>query len=261
MTKRSDAMTSKLYAGWVSHQRLRPTRHSLRYRVFWMLLDLDDIDAAGERLKLFSHNRANALSLRDEDYGDGSARPLKAQVLEHLAAAGMETSDVRVMLLTMPRIFGYGFNPLSLYFISSADGRPMAILYEVSNTFGERHSYLMPVTEETGGPVTQRCPKGFYVSPFLDMDLDYRFRVRLPGKHVGLNITASDAEGPMLLASLRGTALPIRDRTLLRLLLTYPLLTLKVTGGIHWHALRLFAKGMRLRTRPHPPEHPVSFSR
>ncbi|MFD0987922.1 DUF1365 domain-containing protein [Methyloligella solikamskensis] len=253
-------MRSKLYAGWVAHRRLRPRAHSLRYRVFWMLLDLDEIEAVSARLKLFSHNGFNALSLRDADYGDGSGRDLKAQVLDHLAEAGLETDGVRVSLLTMPRILGYGFNPLSLYYVFDAGDRVTAILYEVSNTFGERHSYLMPVTEEADGVVAQSCSKGFYVSPFLDMDLDYRFRARMPEDHVGLNIVASDGDGPMLTASMHGHEMALRDSVLLRLLVTHPLLTLKVIGAIHWHALKLFAKGIGLRPRPAPPEHPVSFS-
>ncbi len=261
MTIRSTAIRSKLYAGWVAHHRLRPKSHGLRYRVFWLLLDLDEIDSLGERLRLFSHNRFNALSVHDEGYGDGSGRPLKAQVIAYLNAAGLETDGVRVALLTMPRIFGYGFNPLSLYYVFDRGDRVTAIVYEVSNTFGERHSYLMPVAAEADGKISQSCPKGFYVSPFLDMDLDYRFRAMPPDDHVGLNITASDEGGPMLLASLHGEALPLRDRTLLRLLVSHPLLTLKVTGAIHWHALRLLAKGIGLRPRPSPPEHPVSISR
>jgi DUF1365 family protein len=253
-------MRSKLYSGWVAHRRLRPKLHSLHYRVFWFALDLDEIEQVDSRLRLFSHNGFNAFSLWDADYGDGSGRPLKDQVLDHLRDAGLATDGVRVSLLTMPRIFGYGFNPLSLYYVFDRNDRPTAILYEVSNTFGERHSYLMPVTQEADGTISQSCPKDFYVSPFLDMDLDYRFRAKLPEDHVGLNISASDRDGPMLMASLHGSALPLRDRTLLRLLVTNPLLTLKVIGAIHWHALRLLGKGIGLRPRPAPPEHPVSYS-
>jgi len=143
-------MNSTLYVGSVMHRRLRPRRHRLRYRVFWMLLDLDEIERLPRVLRLFSHNRFNAVSFHDADHGDGSATPLRAQVERHLAAAGIALGGGAIRLLCMPRILGYGFNPLSVYFCYQRSGLLAAILYEVHNTFGERHSYLIP----TGGPVS-----------------------------------------------------------------------------------------------------------
>ena len=159
------SLRSTLYAGTVMHRRVRPRAHRLRYRVFWMLLDLDEIAALPHILRLFSHNRFNAVSFFDNDHGDGSGRPLRAQVEEHLQAAGIAPDGGPIRLLCMPRVFGYGFNPLSVYFCYQRDGSLAAMLYEVHNTFGERHSYLIPVERAAGAGHRSALPKA--VSTFL----------------------------------------------------------------------------------------------
>jgi len=249
---------STLYAGTVTHRRVRPRPHRLRYRVFWMLLDLDEIDRLPASLRLFSHNRFNALSFFDADHGDGSGRPLRDQVEGHLRAAGLATDGGAIRLFCMPRIFGYGFNPLSVYFCYQRDGSLAAMLYEVHNTFRERHAYLIPVDRAAGTVIDQRCRKRFYVSPFMDMDMNYRFRVALPEERIAVAIRAADQDGLLLAAALSGDRVAMTDATLLRLLATHPLLTLKVIGAIHWHALRMVLKGFRLRPRPRPPAAPVT---
>jgi DUF1365 family protein len=158
----------------------------------------------------------------------------------------------------MPRIFGYGFNPLSVYFCYQRDGSLAAMLYEVHNTFRERHAYLIPVDRAAGMVIDQRCRKRFYVSPFMDMDMNYRFRVALPEERIAVAIRAADQDGLLLAAALSGDRVAMTDATLLRLLATHPLLTLKVIGAIHWHALRMVLKGFRLRPRPRPPAAPVT---
>jgi len=252
------SLRSTLYAGTVTHRRVRPRPHRLRYRVFWMLLDLDEIDRLPASLRLFSHNRFNALSFFDADHGDGSGRPLRDQVEGHLRAAGLATDGGAIGLFCMPRIFGYGFNPLSVYFCYQRDGSLAAMLYEVHNTFRERHAYLIPVDRTAGTIIDQRCRKRFYVSPFMDMDMNYRFRVAVPDQRIAVAIRAADQDGLLLAAALSGDRLAMTDATLLRLLATHPLLTLKVVGAIHWHALRMVLKGFRLRPRPGPPAAPVT---
>jgi uncharacterized protein len=249
---------SALFVGTVAHRRLRPRPHHLRYRAFWMLLDLDELEDVSARLWLFSRNRFNATSFRDTDHGEQSQEPLRAQVERHLRAAGIALDGGAIRLLCMPRIFGYGFNPLSVYFCYRRDGTLAALLYEVRNTFGERHSYLIPAQAEPDGMVRQSCDKRFYVSPFMDMDLRYDFRVVAPAERVSVAISASDADGPTILASLIGRRAPLTDTALLRLLLQMPFLTLKVIGAIHWHALRLWLKGFTLR--PHSPKPTVAVT-
>jgi uncharacterized protein len=261
-------LRSTLYAGIVTHRRLRPRPHRLRYRVFWMLLDLDEIGRLPRRLRLFSHNRFNALSFFDADHGDGSGRPLRHQVEDHLRAAGLAPDGGAIRLFCMPRVFGFGFNPLSVYFCYQRDGSLAAILYEVHNTFRERHSYLIPVERDvgvglgvTGAPgavIDQHCRKAFYVSPFMDMEMSYTFRVAVPDQRVMIAIRAADQDGLLLAAALTGQRIALTDVALLRALATHPLLTLKVIGAIHWHALRLLLKGLKLRPRPLPLAAPVT---
>jgi uncharacterized protein len=252
---------SALYRGTVMHQRLRPRRHRLRYRVFSLLLDLDGLDALAVRLKLFSRNRFNLLGFHDKDYGDGSGEPLRAQVERHMAKAGLEPDGGPIRLLTMPRVLGYAFNPLSVYFCYRRSGALTAILYEVNNTFGQRHSYLMPVSGSGEGAIVQQCPKRFYVSPFLDMNMTYTFRIVPPGKRVGVAINGRDAQGPIIVASLFGERSTLSDSGLALAFAVYPLLTLKVIVGIHWEALLIWLKGIRLRDRPPPPDRTVTLGR
>ncbi|WGD29315.1 DUF1365 family protein [Ancylobacter sp. WKF20] len=252
---------SALYAGAVIHARLRPRKHRLRYRLFSLLVDLDELPALDKRLRLFAHNRFNLFSLHDADYGRGDGTPLKAYAEEVMRQAGLAPDGGAIRLLTMPRLFGYAFNPLSIYFCHRADGTLAALLYEVNNTFGQRHSYFIPVApgEGTGGMVRQSAAKCFYVSPFMDMGLDYAFRVEPPGEAFTVAITAHDHEGPVLVAAHRAHRRPLTDGTLARALFSYPLLTLKVMAGIHWEALFIWAKGIGLRRRPPPPADAVSL--
>jgi DUF1365 family protein len=252
---------STLYVGSVVHRRLRPRAHRLRYRMFWMLVDLDEIDALASELRLFSSNRFNAVSFYDADHGDGSGAPLRPQVERHLAKAGIAIDGGRIKLFCMPRIFGYGFNPLSIYFCYSRIGPLVAILYEVHNTFAERHSYLIPVDSLVNNPgsvITQQCHKVFHVSPFMDMDMTYQFRVVAPAERVAVAINAAKTDGVQLFAALAGRHRGLSDAGLLRLLVSHPLLTLKVVGAIHWHGLRLLLKGIKLRHHPAPPSIPVT---
>lgn len=244
---------SALYAGTVMHRRLKPKPHRLRYRVFWLLLDLDAIDGIAARLRLFSRERFNLFSFRNSDHGDGSRRPLREQIADQLAAAGTDFAGGKIRLLCMPRICGHVFNPISIYYCYDRTDRLAAMIYQVHNTFGQRHSYLIPAQRSSNGVLEQRCDKTFYVSPFMDMDIAYTFRIAEPSQRVSAVIRASDAEGPVMVASLHGQRRPLTDATLLRVFLTHPLLTLKVVAGIHWEAMLLWFKGMRLRARPPAP--------
>lgn len=241
---------SGLYPGVVTHTRLKPRRHALRYRVFMLFLDLDEVAALDRGLKLFSLARFNLVGFDPRRHGDGSATPLKAQVEAKLAAAGIAHGGP-VRMLAMPRILGTGFNPLTVYFCHRADGALSAILYEVNNTFGERHSYLIPA--DNAPIVRQACEKGFYVSPFMDMDLSYAFRVRPPGEAVQVLVDVDDAEGRVLATGFVAERKTLSDRNLLRAWLTHPWMTLGVLAAIHWEALFVWFKGEKIRRRPEAP--------
>ena len=172
---------SALYMGRVIHERMHGIRHRLAYRVYMLLLDLDHIE--NRRPGLLGRGRFGLLSWRAGDHGDRSGRPLRVQVEGHLAEAGIDIAGGPIRLLTMPRILGYGFNPLSVFFCHHPDGTLGAILYEVTNTFHERHSYLI-ATPSADGPVRQSADKAFFVSPLMDMDLTSDFTVRPPGEAV-----------------------------------------------------------------------------
>lgn len=243
---------SALYVGAVMHRRLRPKVHQFRYRAFWLLIDLDELPDLTARLALFSHNRFNLFALHEADQGDGSATPIRIQAERHLSEAGIDIVGGSIRLLCMPRTLGYSFNPISIYFCHRPNGALAAIIYEVHNTFGERHSYVAPV-ETKFDEIRQNCRKAFYVSPFMDMDLAYHFRLTEPADRVAVGISASKGGERVLNASLAGLRRELTDGALLLMFLTIPLITAKVTLAIHWEALRLWLKGIRLRDRPAPP--------
>jgi DUF1365 family protein len=236
----------------VMHRRLRPKVHQFRYRAFWLLIDLDELPELTKRLRLFSHNRFNLVALHDADQGDGNTTPLRTQAERLLSEAGIDIADGSIRLLCMPRTLGYSFNPISIYYCHRPAGELAAIIYEVHNTFGERHSYLVPV-ETKLQEIRQNCRKVFYVSPFMDMDLAYQFRLSEPADRVVVGITASKGGERVLTACLTGLRRELTDAALLKAFLQIPLITVKVTLAIHWEALRLWLKGMRLRDRPAPP--------
>ena len=247
---------SALYRGAVTHMRRRPKHHRLSYRVFWLLLDLAEIDDLDARLRFFSRRRINLLSFYERDHADGSGAALRPQVEAWLGRAGIDIGQGAIRLLTMPRVLGYVFNPISLYYCHKRDGRLAAMIYEVTSTFGVRHAYVIPVPEadQQAGIIRQAAAKALYVSPFLDMEMDYEFRGHAPGQRLDLTITGLDAEGPLITAAMSAERRHLRDRELLAAAVALPLLTLKVIVAIHWEALKLWVKGVRLTRQP-PPAH------
>jgi len=249
---------SAIFEGEVSHKRLGPKTHRLCYSVFSLLLDLGEIERLDRRLRLFSRNRFNLFSFFDKDFGAGSG-DIDGHVRAILRDNGLDIGRGRIALLCYPRVLGYVFNPLSVYFCYGEDGALRAINYEVSNTFGERRSYLIPVGEGAGNQIYQECEKALYVSPFLKPSGAYVFHVEPPGKRVRVGITYRDGAKPLLKALFHGERRPLSDRQLLSLALRYPLMAWKVISGIHFEALRLWLKGVRVEKR-HPTEpYAVSF--
>lgn len=238
---------SALYPGWVMHQRMRPRRHRFRYRVFAVLLDLGELAALDRQFRLFAWNRWGLFSFHDRDHGDG--RPLQDWLDAELAAAGLAANGAR-RVLCYPRILGYVFNPLSVWFCHDEAGVLKAIVHEVHNTYGERHSYVMAVAE--GDDLSRHdCVKNFYVSPFLSRDCRYYFRVQPPGEKVAIVIREKEAGTHVLDASFVGARRALSDRALFAMLLAYPLMTLKIIAAIHYEAVRLMLKGVR--RHPHAP--------
>jgi uncharacterized protein len=241
-----------LYIGKVMHARLKPVGHRFSYRVMSLLIDLDRLDVADRQTFLFGVNRPALYSFYESDHGerDGSSLRLYAQgcATEH----GIDLTGGRVLLLCYPRLFGYTFNPLSVYFCYRADGQPALIIYEVRNTFGDIHAYALPVRAGELSPagIRQEQDKRFYVSPFVGMTMRYYFRVVPPKDRVKLRILETDSEGPLLSATFSGHRRALTARELLRSFVSLPAVTVKIMAAIHWEALRLWLKGVRLVPRP-----------
>lgn len=262
-------MHSRLHECRIFHARLHPRAHRFGYRVFFLAIDLDELPALATRLRLLRFDRPGLFSFRQSDYlpthdplhnpsasldpapaASSSLAPLKQRVLEHLARHAIYPGPAaRITLLTLPRVLGYQFNPVSFYFISTADGSPVAAIAEVTNTFYETKLFVLgPDTlahEPRLGPVFHlRTPKNFYVSPFSDVDLAFDFRLRPPSEQLSIQI--DDYEGPRrtLVSTVTGLGAPrpISDRALAWFSIKYPLVTLKVMAAIHWEAFRLFLK-------------------
>ncbi len=251
---------SCLYEGEVMHCRLRPMRHRFVYRVFSMLVDLDEIPSLAARLRLFRHNRFGLFGFHDRDHGPRDGSALRPWVERHLAEHGIAVDGGKIYLHCFPRLLGYGFNPLSIFWCYDRAGALRAVLYEVKNTFGEQHTYLIPVAQdhEKGASLRQQARKIFYVSPFIGMDADYHFQVREPGDRLAILIRETVPEGDLLIATHFGRRRALTDRGLLRAFLLFPLMTLKVILGIHWEALRLWLKGAKLQDRPVAPTREVT---
>jgi DUF1365 family protein len=229
-----------IYTGHVAHRR--PGKHRLRYSVFMLALDLDGVPRG---LRLFAHNRHALMALRDRDHAGRIEAPIKPQIEAKLRDAGIGWSGGRIVLLTMPRLFNYVFNPLSIYFCYRHDGALAALVHEVSNTFGESHFYVLPPKVTGEGAITQSCDKDFFVSPFLENDLTYDFRITPPGENVVVAMTVKHGDAIALTASFAGERRDLSDAQLLRVWLGNPLMTLKVIAGIHWEALLMWLKGVR----------------
>ena len=243
---------ASLYFGDVMHARLKPVPHRFSYRVMSLLIDLDRLDEAGRQCQLFGVNRAALYSFHEADHGERDGSSLRAYAQARANEHGISLTGGRVWLLCYPRLLGYTFNPLSVYFCTRADGGLALIIYEVRNTFGEIHSYVLPVGpgEITAAGVRQEQDKLFYVSPFVEMATRYRFRISPPGEGVRLRILEVDEEGPLLAATFSGRRRALTTRALLQAFVTLPLLTLRIVGAIHWQALRLWLKGVKLVPRP-----------
>jgi hypothetical protein len=235
---------ARFYIGQVSHRRFGDISHVLRYRIAYLLLDLDRLEEAGRLTGLLKIGKRGLISFDPLDHGDGETRDLAAWVRAFVARQGVHEDVASIELLTLPRMFGYVFNPVSVYFLRGSAGDLHHVLYEVGNTFGERHFYLC-AADLQNGHCRHECEKAFYVSPFFDQRGHYEFTVQPPSDNVSLAISYRDGETDRMSAYLAGEARAVTSRTTLGLLAKFPFMTLGVIAGIHWEALKLVLKGAR----------------
>lgn len=253
-----NARSSCAYVGHVVHKRLRPRQHGFRYGVFCLCLDVDEIEELGARSRLFSRNKPNLLSFHDRDFGAGEGVPVAKVARDLLKEAGLKHAGQRIELLCYPRLLGFVFNPLSVYFCYDAQDELAAIIYEVTNTFKERRSYVLEVAARDGTLVTQACAKEMYVSPFTQVAGSYDFHVRAPGPEVVVGVAFRDKDGPAIKTHFRGRRIALTDLALAGLVARHPLMTLKVVVAIHYEALRLWMK--RIPFFSHRTTEPFSVS-
>ena len=239
-------MNSCIYNGEVTHTRFKPVRHFLKYKTFSILIDLDEIDQLDKSIGIFSHNKFNIFSFYDKDHGDRDGGNLKEWVILNMKKFNIKENITNVKVLCYPRIFGYVFNPLSIFYCYEKD-KLKAIFYEVKNTFNEQHTYIFKI--KNNEEIVQKCKKKFYVSPFMDMETYYNFKLKNPNDKLSVFIKQTDAEGAILTATQTGDKKEFNLKQLAINFLKYPLMTIKIIGSIHYEALLLWKKGAIYRKR------------
>ncbi len=248
-----------IYTGHVAHKRLTPFVHELDYKVFSVLLDIDRLEETASDTRLFAYNRAGVVSFHDKDHGPRDGSPLRPWLNDLLSAHGYDLRDCPVRLLTFPRLWGYVFNPLSIYYCYDRAGRLTAVLYEVSNTFGQWHGYLLPVTQENAEPVLQKAQKEFHVSPFMPVDGTYEFTLKPPGEKLSVLIRYRGIDGEdRMTAKHTASRADLTAAGLAKALFKHPLMTFKVMAGIHWEALKLWKKGAKFHPKPDLPRNRIT---
>ena len=235
---------SYIYTGNVIHKRFKPKIHSFNYRVFSLLVDLSEINLLHKTLKIFSYNKLNIISFFDKDHGARDGSSLKDWVLDNLKKNNIDTNDIKIKLLCYPRIFGYVFNPLSVFYIYDNKSNLISIMHEVKNTFGEQHVYIFKVNKNEN-LVQQICKKKFHVSPFINMNCVYFFRILKPGNKISVIIDVQDPEGKILYASQDGIKSELNNASLIKSYLKHPLMTFKVIVAIHFEAFKLWIKKIK----------------
>lgn len=248
-----------LYPARVMHQRLVAPFYRFVYKVFYLLLDIDRIDEAARGLRLFSHNRFNLLSFQDRDHGAQQPGQLRSWAEQLLGERGIQLDGGRIRLLCMPRLFGYAFNPISLWYCEHRDGQLRAVIAEVRNTFGERHCYVLA---SGGAPLAynqaHEKEKIFHVSPFFDLVGRYRFTLSEPGESLRIAIHETREGVPIFDGVVAAQRQSLTDAKLLKQVLMMPLMTLKVVAGIHWEALKIWLRGGKFHSKPELPKQPVT---
>jgi len=249
-------MNSCIYNGEVTHTRFKPVRHFLKYKTFSLLIDLDEINLLDKSIGIFSYNKFNIFSFFDKDHGDRDGGNLKDWVISNLKKFQINENITNIKILCYPRILGYVFNPLSIFYCYEKD-KLVAIFYEVKNTFNEQHTYIFKI--KNNEEIIQKCRKKFYVSPFMDMETFYNFKLLNPNDKLSVFIKQTDADGTILTATQTGDKKEFSFKQLAINFLKYPLMTIKIISSIHYEALLLWKKGAIYRKREVKLKNNLSF--
>tara|TARA_Y100000741_G_scaffold87036_1_gene64294 strand:- start:701 stop:1468 length:768 start_codon:yes stop_codon:yes gene_type:complete len=240
--------SSCIYTGQVIHKRFKPKEHFFSYKVFSLLIDLSELHLLDSELKLFSYNKFNLLSFYDKDHGPRDGTSLISWVKSNLNKKNINTDEIKIKILCYPRIWGYVFNPLSVFFIYDKSSNLISILYEVKNTFGEQHTYVFKI-DKNNQLLDHSCSKKFYVSPFIEMNCSYNFKILKPENKLSVVINQNDSSGKILFASQDGSKKDLDNKNLMISYMSHPLMSFKIIGAIHFEALKLWLKGVKLVKR------------
>ena len=249
---------SYIYTGKVIHKRFKPKEHFFKYKIFSILLDLNEIKFINKNINFFSYNKFNLMSFYDKDHGPRDGSSLINWVKLNLKSVGINDSEIKIKILCYPRILGYVFNPLSIFFVYDLKSKLISILYEVKNTFGEQHTYVFKVNENSE-ILNNNCKKKFYVSPFMDLDSEYYFKILNPDKSLSVIIDQRDKDGKLLFASQDGVRSNLNSKNLIFSYLKHPFMTFKIISAIHFEALRLWLKGIKLVKKKVKIKNNISF--
>ena len=236
-------MTSSIYNGTVIHKRFKPKIHFFKYKVFSLLIDLSDLNYLNKNISFFSYNSFNLISFFDKDHGDRDGSSLIDWVKKNLIENNINSENIKIKLLCYPRIFGYVFNPLSVFFVYDQNENLISILYEVKNTFGEQHTYIFKA--ENNNLIQHNCSKKFHVSPFIEMNCNYFFRILRPSEKISVVIDQYQLNEKILFASQDGKRVDFNSKELLKSYLNHPLMTFKIISAIHFEAFKLWIKGIK----------------
>ena len=238
-------INSSIYNGQVIHKRFKPKVHSFRYDVFSLLIDLSELEKLDKQVNFFSYNKFNWISFYDKDHGDRDGSSLINWVQKNLRKNKISTENIKIKILCYPRIFGFVFNPLSVFYVYNSNENLISILYEVKNTFGEQHTYIFRI-EKDANLIQNNCSKKFHVSPFIEMNCNYFFRLLKPGNKISVIIDQYDAQDKILYASQDGIRTDFNTKYLVKSFLNHPLMTFKIIIAIHYEAFKLWLKGIKL---------------
>ena len=237
-------MTSSIYNGTVIHKRFKPKIHYFKYKVFSLLIDLSELKDLSKKIKFFSYNKFNLVSFYEKDHGNRDGSSLVSWVKKNLEDNNINSENVKIKLLCYPRIFGYVFNPLSVFYIYDESEKLVCILYEVKNTFGEQHTYIFKVDNDQK-LYQHNCSKKFHVSPFIEMNCKYFFRLLKPGEKISVIIDQYQTDEKILYASQDGQRVDFNTKELIKSYFKHPLMTFKIILAIHFEAFKLWIKGIR----------------
>lgn len=245
---------SAIYEGTLRHRRLRPVEHRFAYPVWMLLLDLDELPGALDAHPLFSARRPAPVRFRAEDHLAGDAELPLAERARKLVRERTERHPAGpVRLLTSPRFLGFGYNPVSFFYLYSADAETVeAVIAEVTNTpWGDRHAYVLP-SSGAGGPITGTLEKRMHVSPFMPLDQSYEWRAGIPGEDVRIRIANRDRGEKVFEADLAMRRRPLERAGMNRVLLRHLPQVPATVARIYANALRLRRKGLPVHPRPRP---------